>query len=39
MNSDDVIKLSVVKLLSTSDLFKLPVQSKLVGIFFVNTHD
>jgi len=38
-NRDDVIKLSVVKLLSISDLFKLPVSSKLVGVFFVNTHD
>jgi len=33
-NRDDVIKLSVVKLLSISDLFKLPVPSKLVGVFF-----
>jgi len=33
-NRDDVNKLSIVKLLSISDLFKLPVPSKLVGVFF-----
>jgi hypothetical protein len=34
INAYNVIKLSVVKLLSMSNLFKLPVPSKLVGVFF-----
>lgn len=37
INKDSVIKLSVIKWLSICDLFKLPVPSKLVGVYFINT--